>query len=49
MSVANFEVATFLDTNVFAYSFDGSAPQKQRIARQLIAAALKSQQGAIST
>ena len=31
---------SFLDTNVFVYSFDASAPEKRRRARQLISAAL---------
>ncbi len=37
----------FLDTNVFVYSFDDSAPSKRNRARQLITTALEGQ-GAIS-
>lgn len=39
----------FLDTNVFVYSFDSSAPAKQQTARQLVQTALRSQRGVIST
>lgn len=39
----------FLDTNIFVYSFDNDAPQKQQSARQLIKTALSSQQGIISS
>jgi len=39
----------FLDTNVLVYSFDRSAPGKQVIAQGLIARALGTQQGVIST
>jgi len=38
----------FLDTNIFVYTFDSVASDKQRIARQLVAKALNSQQGLIS-
>jgi predicted nucleic acid-binding protein len=38
----------FLDTNVFIYSLDHSAPQKAKIAEQLIRDALSSQKGVIS-
>lgn len=38
----------FLDTNIFVYSFDQSAPQKARKAAQLIRDALTSQKGIIS-
>jgi predicted nucleic acid-binding protein len=38
----------FLDTNIFVYSFDQSAPQKAARAEQLIRTALASQQGVIS-
>lgn len=38
----------FLDTNVFVYSFDSSAPQKQKKSQALIEAALESQTGSIS-
>jgi predicted nucleic acid-binding protein len=31
----------FLDTNVLVYTFDSSAPRKQKIARSLVAHALK--------
>lgn len=39
----------FLDTNIFVYSFDKTAPDKQRVAQQLIQNALTTQQGVIST
>ncbi len=49
MSVAEPPGLFFLDTNVFVYSFDTSAPAKQQTARQLIQAALRTQRGVIST
>lgn len=39
----------FLDTNIFIYSFDQSDPRKQEIAKTLIATALESQQGLVSS
>lgn len=38
----------FLDTNIFVYSFDGSAPQKAKVAKRLIAEALQRGSGLIS-
>jgi predicted nucleic acid-binding protein len=38
----------FLDTNVLVYTFDSSAPRKQKIARELVARALKDRDGIIS-
>ncbi|MCX7115063.1 MAG: PIN domain-containing protein [Gammaproteobacteria bacterium] len=38
----------FLDTNIFIYSFDGSAPEKQKIAQNLIQEALSTGKGVIS-
>lgn len=38
----------FLDTNIFAYSFDLSAPAKARRAQQLITEALSSGKGVVS-
>lgn len=38
----------FLDTNIFVYSFDQSAPAKARRATQLIREALTTQKGVIS-
>lgn len=38
----------FLDTNVFAYSFDSGAPEKAEKAGNLIAKALQSHKGVIS-
>jgi len=38
----------FLDTNIFVYSFDVTAPEKQRQARELIKSALRSGNGHIS-
>lgn len=39
----------FLDTNVFAYSFDETAPTKRDRARELVRRALETQTGFIST
>ena len=49
MSVVEDQGLFFLDTNVFAYSFDSSNPQKQGVALALIHQALQSQRGVIST
>jgi len=38
----------FLDTNIFVYTFDTTAPTKQQIARELVSTALSTQQGIIS-
>jgi predicted nucleic acid-binding protein len=38
----------FLDTNVFVYSFDRSAPEKSRSATQLIREALTTRKGVVS-
>ena len=38
----------FLDTNVFVYSFDGSAPAKARRAVQLIRGAVETRKGIVS-
>jgi len=38
----------FIDTNIFVYSFDQTAPAKARLAAQLIRKALTTQKGAIS-
>jgi predicted nucleic acid-binding protein len=38
----------FLDTNIFIYSFDATAPTKRRVARDLIASALRSGLGIVS-
>lgn len=38
----------FLDTNVFIYSFDRTAPAKARKAEQLIRQAIKTQKGVVS-
>jgi predicted nucleic acid-binding protein len=39
----------FLDTNVLVYSFDAEAVEKQRVAKELIAEALATQRGVISS
>lgn len=39
----------FLDTNILAYSFDHTSPQKQSVAQALIRQSLSTQRGAIST
>ncbi len=38
----------FLDTNVFVYTFDGTAPQKRDLARALVRDTLEKGNGAIS-
>ena len=38
----------FLDTNIFVYTFDSSAPAKARRARQLIQEALETHRGIVS-
>jgi len=38
----------FIDTNIFVYSFDQTAPAKARVASQLIRKALTTQKGVIS-
>lgn len=38
----------FLDTNVLVYTFDSAAPRKQKIAREVVARALRDRQGIIS-
>jgi len=38
----------FIDTNIFIYTFDPSSPQKQALARKLVAKALEDSQGVIS-
>jgi len=38
----------FLDTNIFVYSFDRSAPQKAKKAEQLIGKALTTRKGVVS-
>ncbi|MBX3011892.1 MAG: PIN domain-containing protein [Caldilineaceae bacterium] len=49
MNVDNLAGFFFLDTNILVYSFDKTAPAKQRIARQLLRHGLQTQRGVIST
>jgi predicted nucleic acid-binding protein len=49
MNVADLRGLFFVDTNIFVYSFDRNAPEKQQRARQLIQSALSTQRGIIST
>jgi len=49
MSVVEPEGLFFLDTNVLVYSFDIANIEKRRTAHRLVAAALTSQRGTIST
>ena len=49
MNAADLAGLFFLDTNIFVYSFDHQAPEKQQTARQLIQAALSTQRGIVST
>jgi predicted nucleic acid-binding protein len=48
MNVLDLPGLFFLDTNIFVYSFDATAPQKQQTARNLIHNALGTQRGVIS-
>jgi predicted nucleic acid-binding protein len=41
-------VRFFLDTNIFVYSFDGTAPQKSSRASELIREAVRSRNGIVS-
>lgn len=49
MNVDKISGSFFLDTNIFAYSFDSSVPEKQQVAQRLISDALRTQRGVIST
>jgi predicted nucleic acid-binding protein len=49
MNVADPPGFFFLDTNLFVYSFDTSAPAKQQVAKHWIGLALRTQRGVIST
>ena len=49
MNVADKSGMYFLDANILIYSFDSTAPGKQKIATDLIQDALKSQRGVISS
>ena len=49
MNVLDLPGFFFLDTNIFVYSFDETAPQKQQTARSLIRNALGTQRGVISS
>lgn len=49
MNVVDLAGLYFIDTNVLVYSFDDTAPEKQQQARSIIAHALHSQRGMIST
>ena len=40
---------TFLDTNIFVYAFDRSAPKKRQLARELISESIRLRSGVIST
>jgi len=49
MNADNVKGSFFLDTNLFVYTFDHSAPAKQRIARQWVRQALTTRRGVISS
>ena len=49
MNVADFPGLFFLDTNIFVYTFDSTAPEKRQIAKQLVRASLKTKRGVISS
>lgn len=48
MSAAEDEGYFFIDTNILIYAFDQSAPEKQRLAKQIIRRALETGGGSIS-
>jgi predicted nucleic acid-binding protein len=45
MNAANMKGLFFLDTNVFVYTFDRTAPDKQRVAQEWVRQALLTQRG----
>lgn len=45
MNAADIKGLFFLDTNVFVYTFDRTAPDKQRVAREWVKQALLTQRG----
>jgi predicted nucleic acid-binding protein len=45
MNVTEIKGSFFLDTNVFVYTFDRMAPDKQRVAREWVRQALLTQRG----
>lgn len=49
MNVADLPGLFFLDTNIFVYTFDSTAPEKRQIAKQLVRASLKTKRGVISS
>lgn len=49
MNVAKLPGQFFLDTNVLVYTFDDTAPKKRDAARKIVAEALRSGRGVIST
>lgn len=49
MNVADLSGLFFLDTNIFVYTFDSTAPEKRQIAQQLLCVALETRRGIIST
>ena len=49
MSVAELSGLCFLDTNVFVYTFDETAPEKREMSRDWVRSALLSGRGIIST
>ena len=49
MNVADFPGLFFLDTNIFVYAFDSTAPAKQGIAQKLIQDSLSTRRGVVSS
>ncbi len=49
MNVVDLKGYFFIDTNLFIYTFDLSAPDKQKTARRIIQHALKTQHGIVSS
>ena len=49
MDIERIHGLVFLDTNILAYSFDHTSPQKQATAQKLIRQSLSTQRGAVST
>ncbi|NHZ71951.1 MAG: PIN domain-containing protein [Aquificales bacterium] len=49
MNVADLSGLFFLDTNIFVYTFDSTAPEKRQIAEQLVRDSLRTKRGVISS
>lgn len=49
MNVDALDGSYFIDTNVLIHTFDSTAPDKQRLAQDIVTHALRTQRGAISS